>query len=58
MPYDKLMLLREMLLISTSYSFFKIMLEKEKTFVIKQYGEYFDLNLGFWKESMDVRIQL
>ena len=57
-PYDQLMLLREMLLISTSYSFLKIMLEKEKTFVIKQYGEYFDLNLGFWKESMDVRIQL
>ena len=58
MPYDKLMLLREMLLISTSYSFFKIMLKKEKTFVIKQYGENFNLNSGFWKESMDVRIQL
>ena len=34
------------------------MLKKEKTFVIKQYGEHFDLNSGFWKESMDVVIQL
>jgi hypothetical protein len=58
MPYDKLMLLREMLLISTNYRFLKIMLKKEKIFAIKQYGEHFDLNLGFWKESMDVRIQL
>ena len=34
------------------------MLMKEKTFAIKQYGEHFDLNSGFRKESMDVRIQL
>ena len=34
------------------------MLHKEKIFVIKQYGEHFDLNSGFWKESMDARIQL
>ena len=34
------------------------MLEEGKDFVIKQYGEYFDLNSGFWKDSMDVRIQL
>ena len=58
MPYDKLMLLRKMLLIPTSYRFLKIMLKKEKTFAIKQYGEHFDLNSGFWKESMDVVIRL
>jgi hypothetical protein len=34
------------------------MLKKEKIFAIKQYGENFDLNSGFWKESMNVRIQL